>query len=246
MQRIAHGGGINGFSTYALRMPEQKVFVAVLTNADDGIVSAEMIATKAAAAAVGQPFTDFKPVVLTTQQLDAVTGVYKIDDKSERIIRREQDKLMMLRPGRPPAVLQPFSATGFFVDNTLAHFEFGRNAAGEVNQITVHNPEGPVVNPRTGPVPADPKPIQLAAAEFDKLVGRYALTPQFILEVSREGERFYTQASGQGKIEIVALSPTLFWAKSIDGKLQFGKSADGKEQLVMTQNGRDRTALRLP
>lgn len=28
-----HGGGIPGFSTYALRLPEKQLYVAVLTNA---------------------------------------------------------------------------------------------------------------------------------------------------------------------------------------------------------------------
>ncbi|MES2899718.1 MAG: serine hydrolase domain-containing protein [Pseudomonadota bacterium] len=245
--QISHDGRVSGFVSAAMRLPEQQLYVVVLSNSDSGVFPPELIAAKAAAAAMGQPYPDLAPIKLTTEQLDAYTGSYKIDDKSERIIRRAQDQLIMARTGRPPVALIPYSANGFMLDKTLARMEFSRSAGGEVNRVTIFNPDGPTIeNARTGPVPPDPVVVQVSHADFDKLAGRYALAPQFILEVSRDGEHFFVQATGQGKIEIHPLSPSLYWAKPIDGKLQFGKSADGKDQLVLTQNGRDQRALRLP
>lgn len=52
MPMQSHGGGIPGFSTYALRLPEKQLYVAVLTNADRGLPGAEMIALKAATIAI--------------------------------------------------------------------------------------------------------------------------------------------------------------------------------------------------
>lgn len=52
---IDHGGGINGFSTYALRLPEQHVFVAVLANRDSGGVAPEVLAKAAAGLVIGKP-----------------------------------------------------------------------------------------------------------------------------------------------------------------------------------------------
>ena len=54
---IQHGGGINGFSTYALRLPQQKIFVAVLANRDSGGVPVEDLARKAAGLAMGKPLS---------------------------------------------------------------------------------------------------------------------------------------------------------------------------------------------
>lgn len=54
----SHGGGIPGFSTYALRLPEKQLYVAVLTNADSGLPGAEMIALRAATIAVGEILPD--------------------------------------------------------------------------------------------------------------------------------------------------------------------------------------------
>ena len=54
----SHGGGIPGYSTYALRLPEKQLYVAVLTNADRGLPGAEMLALKAATIAVGPGFPE--------------------------------------------------------------------------------------------------------------------------------------------------------------------------------------------
>lgn len=52
---IGHGGRINGYGAYAFHVPAQNVYVAVLTNADSGVVEAEVVANKAAAIAIGKP-----------------------------------------------------------------------------------------------------------------------------------------------------------------------------------------------
>jgi D-alanyl-D-alanine carboxypeptidase len=57
---IDHDGGINGFSTYALRLPQQKMFIAVLANRDSGGVHPEVLAQKAAGLAMGKPFVEPK------------------------------------------------------------------------------------------------------------------------------------------------------------------------------------------
>ncbi len=43
---IAHGGSINGFQAYAMRVPSEKLYVAVLTNSDAGLVMPEVVAQK--------------------------------------------------------------------------------------------------------------------------------------------------------------------------------------------------------
>lgn len=52
---VFHDGGINGFLTYAVRLPEQGVFVAVLSNADSGLVDPAIVGDEAAAIALGKP-----------------------------------------------------------------------------------------------------------------------------------------------------------------------------------------------
>ncbi|MEM7351630.1 MAG: serine hydrolase domain-containing protein [Acidobacteriota bacterium] len=53
---ISHGGGIFGFSTFAVRLPEEGVYVAVLSNGAP--VDPGLIAQKLAALAIGKPLTE--------------------------------------------------------------------------------------------------------------------------------------------------------------------------------------------
>lgn len=53
---IEHGGGINGFTSFAMRLPKEKVFVVVLSNTDNGITAPEVVAARAAAIAIGKPY----------------------------------------------------------------------------------------------------------------------------------------------------------------------------------------------
>lgn len=148
MPMQSHGGGIYGFSTYAVRLPEQQLYVAVLTNADSGLASAEMVALKAAAIAAGNPFPDYKAVALGPKVLEAFQGSYRIDDSNVRNFRSEGGQLVMDRNGRNKVVLTAFSDNGFFVPNSVASLEFQRDAGGAVTAVTFYGPGEPVVQAR--------------------------------------------------------------------------------------------------
>ena len=145
---IEHGGAINGFNTYALRVPSEQVYVVVLRNTDGGTANTQTVARVAAAQAIGRPYPQRTAVTLDAKVLDAYAGAYKIDDASQRTVRRVGDKLSMQRTNRPPVLLTPFSPTGFFVPGEVDWFEFTRNNQGDVVSLTVRRDGDPEVNPR--------------------------------------------------------------------------------------------------
>jgi hypothetical protein len=204
-----------------------------------------MVASKAAAIAIGKPFPVYQPVTLDARALDAVAGVYRIDDKANRMFRNENGQLVMQRSGRGKVPLLAYSATGFYVPDTLDRFEFARNAAGDVTQVTFYQNDSPTVHPRTGGPLAERKAIKLPNAVLDAYVGRYQLAPGFVIEVSRDGDKFIGQATGQGKMELFAESNTVFFPKEVDATLRFEKSSDGSPQLVLSQGGRDTVGKKL-
>ncbi len=90
-------------------------------------------------------------------------------------------------------------------------------------------------------------PASFAPADFDAFVGRYALdeAPAFILTFSREGATFYTQATGQPRIQIVPTSPTTFRLLEVEASVAFLRNDDGEVTgLTLVQNG-ERHATRL-
>jgi D-alanyl-D-alanine-carboxypeptidase/D-alanyl-D-alanine-endopeptidase len=71
-------------------------------------------------------------------------------------------------------------------------------------------------------------------------VGRYALTPSFIITVTHSGGRLFAQATGQQKFELAAEDDRNFALKGVDARITFEK-----DQLILHQNGADQRAKRL-
>jgi tetratricopeptide (TPR) repeat protein len=89
-------------------------------------------------------------------------------------------------------------------------------------------------------------PATVDAKVFDAYIGEYELSPGFVLRVFREGEKFMTQATNQGPIEIFAESETVFYPKVIQAKLTFLKDAEGKvTSLRLNQGGREVTGKKI-
>jgi D-alanyl-D-alanine carboxypeptidase len=239
---IGHGGGINGFSTYALRLPEQKVYVAVLTNLDGGMVAPEMVAKKAGAIAIGKPYPQYKAIAMDAAALDAYAGTYKIDDKASRTVRREGDHLVMQRSGRRPVDLVPFAADSFFMKESLSFFTFGRDAKGIVDKLTLNDDGVALVSVRSGEAAPERKAVVVPSTVLDTYAGRFELQPGFVIELTRDGEKFFGQATGQRKFELMPVSATTFYVKEVDAEIRFN---NGSDKLVLLQGGREMPATRL-
>ncbi len=119
------------------------------------------------------------------------------------------------------------------------------NAANDIDDIGRHLVDSryPLATPSP---PATHTAITLDPAVFDQYVGAYQLTPQFVITVSREGDRFFVQATGQPKLEIAAESSTEFFLVQVDAQITFVSNAAGRVTgLVLHQNGQDQPATKI-
>jgi D-alanyl-D-alanine carboxypeptidase len=244
---IEHGGGIFGFSTYALRLPDEKIYVAVLANSDSPMSPPGYVAKKLAAIAVGDPFPEFVPVTLDPGLLNRYAGVYRIDEKSTRTVRVEGGKIYTQRSGGPRQEIRPSSETEFFYDKSLTHLRFVVGPDGKVTEMLIYQDGAADAEhaPRVGDAPAERPVAKVDPALYSAYAGEYELAPAFILTVTREGDRLMTQATGQQKIEIFPSSDTEFFLKVVEARITFVRSPDGTvDQLVLHQGGRDMPAKR--
>ena len=124
---IEHGGGIHGFRTRAIRMPDDRVFVAVLSN--NGGTDPEFLAFKIAASVIGQPYNEPAPIELPSEVLTLYEGVYDIN-APEKIHMTCQNNQLFFQYGENPAVeLVPISSNEFFFkDMSLNRLLFVRDA----------------------------------------------------------------------------------------------------------------------
>jgi serine-type D-Ala-D-Ala carboxypeptidase/endopeptidase len=82
---------------------------------------------------------------------------------------------------------------------------------------------------------------------FDGYVGQYQLAPNFILTITRDGTKFFVQATGQPKLEIFPESQRDYFLKVVDAQITFETdSQDRATGLVLHQNGMNQPAKRLP
>ncbi len=75
---------------------------------------------------------------------------------------------------------------------------------------------------------------------FDGFAGRYAMkeAPDFILEFEREGEKYYTTATGQPKFEIFPGSDSTFFLKVVRAGVTFHQNSEGAtNSITLHQNG---------
>ncbi|MCC6539944.1 MAG: serine hydrolase [Bryobacterales bacterium] len=80
--------------------------------------------------------------------------------------------------------------------------------------------------------------ISFDPKRFDAFTGAYRLAPGFALFITREGERFFAQATGQGKNEIFPMSARAFFFKVVDAEIEFGPEQAGRtHRLTLRQNG---------
>lgn len=97
---------------------------------------------------------------------------------------------------------------------------------------------GAPVKERTA-VAVDPKILE-------GYVGRYQLTPAFIITVTRDEDRLYEQATGQPKIQIFAESEKEFFLKVVDAQISFKTDVQGRAtELILHQGGMDQRAPRV-
>jgi len=95
-------------------------------------------------------------------------------------------------------------------------------------------------------LPSERKGASIDPKIFDRYVGSYQLGPNFILTITRDGNHFMTQATGQGQVEIFPTSEHDFFAKVIDAQITFVSDDKGRAtELILHQHG-DHHAPRLP
>lgn len=128
-----HSGFINGFSTYTLRVPEQKLYVTVLTNSEQ--FWPDDFAVELAAIALGQPF-DKTPA--KTVDATAWLGRYDFGKGGMRELKQDAGQLSLVKEGDKPTKVTPAMDGRYYLDEGLDYLSFERRADGKL-EMTQHS-----------------------------------------------------------------------------------------------------------
>ncbi len=239
-----HGGWINGFFTMALYLPDEDVFVAVLSNCDTD--SPDDVVARLAALAIGRPY-EYTSIHLAPDAIPGYEGVYENGSGQMRVITAAEDRVYFQSGYAPKISVQAYQPDRFFFeDDVFLTLAFERNDAGKVDKLVTRSRQRIEVWKKTDrPIPS-PDGVTLDETSLMPLIGEYEVNPEFTFAVTREGARLYLQATGQEKLALFAESETKFFLKVNDAQLEFVRDGAGiVQKAIVSQGGRTTDAKKV-
>lgn len=244
---VEHSGGINGFLSDLIYLPEEDVCVAILTNCD--CQPPRDLTPKLAALTIGKSPTP-PSIQLEASILEQYAGVYENEKKERRVISVENGQLHSMRSGGSKYKLTPYGADQFFFEGSFARITFVREKEGGKKVVKA------VVSDRAAadnlwiktdkPMPAARPELQLTEAQLTPFTGEYELMPGFQIAVTREGTQLFCQATGQQRFEVFAASPTRFFLKVVEADVEFYPDEKGVvNKMVLFQGGKEMEGKRV-
>ncbi|WP_299208887.1 serine hydrolase [uncultured Dokdonia sp.] len=232
---IEHGGGIFGFVTQGVYIPDEDIYAIVLTNANGN--SPQDITLRLASMVMDTPmFTNKKPVTLSQEQLKQWTGTYQFDTNVLRFVTLEGDQLYSQREGSEKIPISPINEDTFNFEDSFTMYKFslenGKKKAVLKNRIVEET--GLESNNKAA---TEKEGIALDPTIIKEYVGTYELNPNFSIVITIEGSQIFAQATGQPKIEIFGEDTDAFFLKIVPAKLFFTRDTTNKVTHVTLYQG---------
>jgi CubicO group peptidase (beta-lactamase class C family) len=241
---ISHGGGIFGYTTHGIYLPEEDVFVSILTNCSCNSPSG--VTNKIAALVIGKPFPDIKnAITLTESELQKWTGAYQFEDGSVRFIIVKEGKIFSQREGS--TVFEIYSMTGdqFIFEDGNITYNFSEKDGKK--QASFENGGNKSIGIETDKNPEPEKTAITVDAEILKqYIGKYELQSEFVIEIATKENQIFAQLTGQLQFEIFAKTETTFFFKVVPASIDFNKNDNGEvTSLTLHQGGQDIQAKKI-
>ncbi len=247
---VWHNGGTGGYRSFVGYDPKARTGVVVPSNTS---ISADDIGCHLLDAnhPLTKPPKERKEITVDPKLFDGYVGRYQLAPKFVLTVTREGDRLFTQATGQPKVEIFPESEREYFLKVVDAQITFETDSQGRATQVILHQGGQDVPGKRIeeDQPPESPKQrteVKVDPQLFDGYVGRYQLAPQFILTVTREGDRLFTQATGQPKVEIFPESEREYFLKVVDAQLTFETDSQGRAtHVILHQNGQDMAGKRI-
>ena len=121
---IEHSGGTFGSLSNLIYLPENDVFVVLLSNCVCS--STDFISTKMAAIAINKPYDNSKinKTKISSSFKEEFVGTYKFDNGSTRVITKENNQIFSQLTNRDKMEIYPSGNNTFYYENNLIKLTF--------------------------------------------------------------------------------------------------------------------------
>ncbi len=252
-QRIWHDGMIDGFASMFIRIPREKLSIAVFAN--NHMLDSRRVAVNLTAIALGIPYDVpvlKTPAISDTGKYQDYFGAYDLGNGQYRLITTENGKLYSQRSGGMQSEIFPESPDKFYYEQnhattvTFIRDETGKVIAHSIHQEGVDARHEKMSAEQTAAILAKTAPVKVDPAIFDRYVGEYQLSPVFSITIESKENRIFAQATGQPQFEIFPKSETRYFLKVVDAEIEFLMGPNGKaDSLILFQAGLEQRAARV-
>ena len=264
---VGHSGGFPGASAWLAYFPESERTVAVLSNTSDN-PAAVMRALALLAHGEEVPLPTASPTTVLARTIES-DGVEAAVARYRSLPAADVDENLLDRLGRRlladgevgGAVRLLELNADLYPDAARLHASLGAAyvAAGDPDRAAASYLRARRLDPSDddvrgalealGVAAPEHEPVDVPSDVLDAYLGRYALDPSFVLEVTREGDTLFVQGTGQERGEFAAVTSTRFRALDDDAQgaqISFTRDGDGPASgLTLHQHGRDLPAERV-
>jgi CubicO group peptidase (beta-lactamase class C family) len=238
LDRISHGGGLQGFSSHLAFFPDHDLCIVVLHNA-----------LPSAPAINPAQFSDRIAVAVLEDQMQAIPE-YAIDESvdaklMEKYVGRYDYKSAMMEisledgqlyshiTGQPRHPIYPASPTKFFWKVVDAQVEFLLDENGTV-QAVKHTQGASEFRAERLP---DIEPQKLATEVLQRHVGEYKLGGLGTLVIAREDDGLTAKLAAQPALQIFAKNEREFFYTIVPAEIIFDDLQEGKSQKITLKQG---------
>lgn len=234
-QSIEHGGGIFGFVTQGVYVPDEDIYVIVLTNANGN--SPQDITLRLASMVMDDPmFIDQTSVSLSQKQLQKWTGTYEFENDILRFVTLEGNQLYSQREGSEKIAISPVDDHTFIFEDSFTTYIFSEKN-GKKKAVFKNRIDEQIGLESTKKSAAEKEGIALDPNVIKQYVGSYELNPNFKITITTEGNQIFAEATGQSKIEIYGEDTDAFFLKVVPAKLIFTRDSSNNVTHVTLHQG---------
>ena len=235
---IGHDGGIFGFVTSSIYVPEQDVFVAVFHNSVPPVAPPDGVAAKIAMMAIGDAFPDFHKQPVNVKSVGPFLGRYKLEGTDvERLFYARDGKLFTRRSDAGELEVFPGGNNRFFYEGGTIWFDVKAAKSAPVMKMYQNGSRTAQIATRVGPVPPEARPVDVPRAALERYVGSYTVGGD-IAVVTLGDDGLSVKLGSQPTFRLIARSTTEFEVEKVGARVVFkGPESAPAKSLTIRQGG---------
>jgi CubicO group peptidase (beta-lactamase class C family) len=235
-----HGGGTTNQTSETLYLPQERVYVIILTNTSDPTIHLRAVARVVAGIAIEKPYV-FNDQPIDKNVLKAYTGLYENEFGDQLNISTEEGKLLFQRPNRSIHKLGYAGKNEFFLDDFF-RVNFNKDAAGKVTSLILSKLDmKPLVWSKTQQPLLTLAPERIPEIILTTWSGKYFLPGADTITITNDGFNLFYTVNGK-EILLTAKDSNHFYVLKDDTAITFTKDTPA---LILTQKRKNKQYLKV-